>query len=176
MYRRNHFVITFIIIVMLTFACASPEEDETSVVASSDYADLVSLFKEFREFVKPTVTNGVPDYTAGQFIAAHASDPKRALQGVESAPLKILLAHQPRNIFDAAAAGYHLQISGHTHGGQYIPWSYLVTLTQPYIAGLHRHAGTWIYVSRGTGYWGPPLRIGVPSEVTLLKLKVHHTV
>jgi predicted MPP superfamily phosphohydrolase len=84
--------------------------------------------------------------------------------------VKILLAHQPRNIFAAASAGYDLQISGHTHGGQYLPWKYLVTLNQPYIAGLHRHEHTWIYVNRGTGYWGPPLRLGVPSEITLFKL------
>jgi hypothetical protein len=64
MHQRSHFAITFILIVMLIFTCASPKEDEASVVASSDYEDLVSLFKEFREFVKPTVTNGVPDYTA----------------------------------------------------------------------------------------------------------------
>jgi predicted MPP superfamily phosphohydrolase len=113
---------------------------------------------------------GVNDFTAGQFITAHASDPRKAMQGAETDAVKILLAHQPRNIFAAATAGYHLQISGHTHGGQYLPWSYLVTLTQPYIAGLHRHDNTWIYVSRGTGYWGPPLRLGIPSEITLFKL------
>jgi predicted MPP superfamily phosphohydrolase len=117
------------------------------------------------------VVAGVNDYSAAQFIAAHTSDPHRALAGVETAAVKILFAHQPRNIFAAAEAGYTLQISGHTHGGQYIPWKYLVTLSQPYIAGLHRHDKTWIYVSRGTGYWGPPLRLGVPSEVTLFELQ-----
>ncbi len=116
------------------------------------------------------VIAGVTDYSAGQFIPAHASDPHKAIQGAEAVPVKILLAHQPRNIFAAASAGYDLQISGHTHGGQYLPWKYLVTLNQPYIAGLHRHEHTWIYVNRGTGYWGPPLRLGVPSEITLFKL------
>jgi len=114
---------------------------------------------------------GVNDYTAAQFIPEQASDPHRAVAGAETAPVKILLAHQPRNIFAAAAAGFTLQISGHTHGGQYIPWNYLVTLNQPYISGLHRHQNTWIYVSRGTGYWGPPLRLGVPSEITVFILK-----
>jgi predicted MPP superfamily phosphohydrolase len=116
------------------------------------------------------IVAGVHDYTAGQFIKAHASDPQKAIAGAEAGVVKILLAHQPRNIFAAAAAGFDLQISGHTHGGQYLPWSYLVTLSQPYIAGLHRHDRTWIYVNRGAGYWGPPLRLGIPSEVTLLKL------
>jgi hypothetical protein len=85
--------------------------------------------------------------------------------------VKILLAHQPKSIFEAARAGFDLQLSGHTHGGQYIPWKYLVTLSQPYIQGLHRHGQTWVYVNRGTGYWGPPLRLGVPSEVTKISLR-----
>jgi hypothetical protein len=132
------------------------------------------LMNEHRMLLFPNsniLLAGVNDFTAAQFIANHTSDPLRALAGVEAASVKILLAHQPRNIFAAAAAGYSLQISGHTHGGQYIPWNYLVTLNQPYISGLHRHDDTWIYVSRGTGYWGPPLRLGVPSEITVFTLK-----
>ena len=63
-----------------------------------------------------------------------------------------------------------LQLSGHTHGGQFPPWKYVVSLHQPYAAGLHRRGNTWIYVNRGAGYWGPPIRLGAPSEVTLLTL------
>ena len=114
---------------------------------------------------------GVPDYTAGNFLESHIPDPVGILKRSAQTDVKILLAHQPRSIFSASEAGYDLQISGHTHGGQYIPWSYLVTLTQPYVSGLHLHNNTWIYVNRGTGYWGPPLRLGVPSEVTLLTLR-----
>ena len=84
--------------------------------------------------------------------------------------VKILLAHQPKSIYTAADLEFDLQISGHTHGGQYIPWSFLVTLDQPFIKGLHKYRNTWIYVNRGTGYWGPPLRVGIPSEVTLMTL------
>jgi predicted MPP superfamily phosphohydrolase len=113
---------------------------------------------------------GVTDITAERFVKEHKSDPVHAIQGAPDNITKILLAHQPKSIFAASEAGYDLQISGHTHGGQYIPWSFLVTLSQPYIKGLHRHKDMWIYVSRGTGYWGPPLRIGIPSEVTLFTL------
>jgi len=113
---------------------------------------------------------GVTDYQAGQFYDSHRSDPHLALRGAPDTDLKILLAHQPKNIFAAAQAGFDLQISGHTHGGQFFPWNFMVHFFQPYVAGLHRHENTQIYISRGTGYWGPPLRLGSPSEITLLRL------
>jgi predicted MPP superfamily phosphohydrolase len=113
---------------------------------------------------------GVTDFTAGGFLPSHQSDPKKALNGAPPANVQILLAHQPRNVFEASDVGVDIQLSGHTHGGQYIPWSVLVTLAQPYISGLHKHNNTWIYVNRGTGYWGPPLRLGIPSEITLITL------
>ena len=71
---------------------------------------------------------------------------------------------------NTAKAGYDLQISGHTHGGQFFPWNLLIGFAQPYVSGLHTHQNTQIYVSRGTGYWGPPVRVGSPSEITLIKL------
>jgi len=113
---------------------------------------------------------GVTDYNAGQFIDSHASTPKGSLKGAPQSDVKILLAHQPRSVFAAASEGFDIQISGHTHGGQYFPWNFLVGLQQPYTSCLHRHGKTWIYVSRGTGYWGPPFRIGVPSEITVITL------
>lgn len=114
---------------------------------------------------------GVTDYTAGHFDAAHASDPYGAL--FDAPPLvhtRVLLAHQPRSAPDAAGAGYHLQLSGHTHGGQFFPWNLFVPLQQPFTAGLHKLQEMWVYTSRGTGYWGPPKRFGAPSEITLLRL------
>ena len=81
------------------------------------------------------------------------------------------LAHQPRSARAAADAGFDLQLSGHTHGGQFFPWNFFVPLQQPFTAGLHRLGELWIYVSRGTGYWGPPKRVGAPSEITELVLQ-----
>src|SRR5256885_2273649 len=68
------------------------------------------------------------------------------------------------------AGGYDLQLWGHTHGGQYSPFNLLVRLFQPFVAGLHRLEAMGLYVSRGTGYGGPPLRLGAPAEITLIQL------
>lgn len=117
------------------------------------------------------VLGGVPDYSAGRFIESHRSDPVLALSGApESAAVRILLAHQPRSAPAAAAAGFDVQLSGHTHGGQFWPWNLFVPMQQPYVHGLNRHERMWIYVSRGTGYWGPPKRFGAPSEITRVRL------
>lgn len=120
---------------------------------------------------KKILLAGVPDYTGKRFIKDHASSPAMALQGADSADVKILLAHQPINIHEAAQAGFDLQISGHTHGGQFFPWNFLAALAQPYLKGLHKHRNTWIYVSQGTGYWGPPLRLFSRSEIVLFTLR-----
>jgi predicted MPP superfamily phosphohydrolase len=117
------------------------------------------------------IVAGVTDHGGHHFDPAHRSDPHAALAGAPaSAAFKLLLAHQPRSATAAAAAGYQLQLSGHTHGGQFLPWNFLVRLQQPFTAGLHRLRELWVYISRGTGYWGPPQRFGVPSEITYLRL------
>nr|WP_229411058.1 metallophosphoesterase [Massilia sp. WF1] len=114
---------------------------------------------------------GVTDYTAQLFNPAHKSDPHQAAAGApEGVAVKVLLAHQPRSAPAAADAGFDLQLSGHTHGGQFFPWNLFVPLQQPFVAGLNRVRSLWVYTSRGTGYWGPPKRFGAPSEITLVRL------
>ena len=113
---------------------------------------------------------GVTDWSAHHFDPSQKSDPRAAAKGAPRHAPKVLLAHQPRSAPFAEAAGYQLQLSGHTHGGQFWPWNFLVRLQQPFIAGLHRLGRMWVYTSRGTGYWGPPMRFGIPSEITLIHL------
>ncbi len=114
---------------------------------------------------------GVTDFMAHHFHPAHRSDPHAAAAGApQDVTVRILLAHQPRSAPAAAEAGFHLQLSGHTHGGQFFPWNLFVPLQQPFVAGLNRVRDLWVYTSRGTGYWGPPKRFGAPSEITLVRL------
>jgi hypothetical protein len=117
------------------------------------------------------VLAGVADYGAHHFDPTHRSDPQAALRGAPAdASVRVLLAHQPRTASAAEEAGFDLQLSGHTHGGQFFPWVFFVRMQQPFTAGLHRLGRLWVYVSRGTGYWGPPKRLGAPSEITRLRL------
>jgi len=114
---------------------------------------------------------GVTDYSAHHFDPAQRSNPAAALRGAPAgAGAKILLAHQPSTAAAAADAGFDVQISGHTHGGQFWPWNWLVRYFQPFTAGLNRLNGLRVYVSRGTGYWGPPNRFMVPGEITRIRL------
>ncbi|MET9687822.1 metallophosphoesterase [Streptomyces sp. NPDC006514] len=82
----------------------------------------------------------------------------------------VLLAHQPVVIHDAVRHGVDLQLSGHTHGGQLWPGNYLAELANPTVAGLERYGDTQLYVSRGAGAWGPPVRVGAPSDITVVEL------
>ncbi len=117
------------------------------------------------------IVGGVTDLYAGYFDPAQRSDPAVAMAGAPgSAGVRVLLAHQPRSAFAAAQAGFDLQLSGHTHGGQFFPWNIVVRFFHPFTTGLHRVGRLWIYISRGTGYWGPPKRLGAPSEITYLRL------
>jgi predicted MPP superfamily phosphohydrolase len=114
---------------------------------------------------------GVDDYSAHRFGGGHGPDLAKALVGRDPERASVLLAHQPREVERASALGMGLQISGHTHGGQIWPFNHAVGLVQPYVSGLHRHSkDTQIYVSRGTGYWGPPMRLLAPAEVTKIIL------
>lgn len=98
-------------------------------------------------------------------------DLSKALEGRDPGTTLLLLAHQPRQFAEAVRHGVDLTLSGHTHGGQIWPFSWLVALAQPYVAGLHRLRDSQLYVSRGTGFWGPPMRVFAPAEITLLTLQ-----
>lgn len=113
---------------------------------------------------------GIDDHSSGGFGNGHGPDLRRALHGRDAARACVLLAHQPRGIELADELGVDLQLSGHTHGGQIFPWNFAVRLQQPFVAGLHRLTRAQIYVSRGTGYWGPPMRVGAPAEITEIEL------
>jgi predicted MPP superfamily phosphohydrolase len=134
------------------------------------FSALVNAHRVIRRGAARLVLAGVTDHAASRRVPGHASDPAAAIAGAPAADVRVLLAHQPKSAFAAHAVGFDLQLSGHTHGGQYFPFSLLVRLFQPFVAGLHRLEAMWLYVSRGTGYWGPPLRLGAPSEITLIQL------
>jgi predicted MPP superfamily phosphohydrolase len=113
---------------------------------------------------------GTDDHSAKRFGGGHGEDLPKALAGRDPERELVLLAHQPKTILQARDHGVGLQLSGHTHGGQIWPWTYLVRLQQPVVAGLAQFGKSLVYVSRGTGYWGPPMRLGAPAEITELVL------
>jgi predicted MPP superfamily phosphohydrolase len=117
------------------------------------------------------VLGGVPDFNAGLFDADRASRPEQAFAGAPEGAARVLLAHQPRSAFAAAAARVDLQLSGHTHGGQIFPFHFLVRLQQPTWGGLRRIGGVPVYTHPGTGYWGPRMRLGTRAEIAEITLR-----
>jgi predicted MPP superfamily phosphohydrolase len=113
---------------------------------------------------------GVDDASAAGMLPGHGQDVARAAAGRDPSRALVLLAHQPKALAQALAAQVDLQISGHVHGGQMVPFNWLVRLDQPLVAGLHLVEQTWVYVSTGTGYWGPPMRVGPGAEITRIEL------
>ncbi|WP_328623323.1 metallophosphoesterase [Streptomyces sp. NBC_00354] len=103
----------------------------------------------------------------------HGPDFVAALGDRDRARAAVLMAHQPVVIHDAVRHGVDLQLSGHTHGGQLWPGNYLAELANPTVAGLERYGDTQLYVSRGAGAWGPPVRVGAPSDITVVELASH---
>ncbi len=113
---------------------------------------------------------GVTDYSAGNHLPSHESAPEKALKGAPESDVTVMMAHQPRSAPAVAMTKCDLMISGHTHGGQFFPWNYIVPGFHPVPTGFSEYRGMKVYVSRGSGYWGPPMRTGVTPEVTLLTL------
>lgn len=114
---------------------------------------------------------GVDDWGAKRRLAHHGADLDKALRGWDGTREVVLLAHQPKQAPQAIERGVGLVLSGHTHGGQIFPWGLFVRLDQPYLRGLSKVGETHVYVSRGAGYWGPPMRIGSLPEIALLELE-----
>jgi predicted MPP superfamily phosphohydrolase len=115
---------------------------------------------------------GIDDHESGRFGGDHGPDLGRALDGRDESKTVVLMAHQPRQVKMAAAHGVDLQLSGHTHGGQIWPWHGIARMQQGgLLAGLYKLGETQLYVSRGTGYVGPPVRIRAPAEITRITLR-----
>ena len=112
---------------------------------------------------------GVNDVAGEQ--RSQPPDFDRALSGVDGSRPTILLAHQPVQVTEASARGVDLQLSGHTHGGQMWPFHYIVRAVQPSLAGLTTVDQTQLYITRGAGFWGPPVRIGAPPDITVVSLE-----
>ncbi|MCB0415296.1 MAG: metallophosphoesterase [Bdellovibrionales bacterium] len=114
---------------------------------------------------------GVPDYSAHTIRAGDFSSPNHAFSKDQKQDfLNILLAHQPKSCLEAFDAGFDLMLCGHTHAGQFFPFSQVVGWFNPYLRGLNLHKDKlWVYVNQGTGFWGPPTRLWVPSEITCIK-------
>jgi len=113
---------------------------------------------------------GVDDASARSMLPHHGQDVLKALQGRDPSRVVVLLAHQPKAVHDAVRADVDVQLSGHVHGGQMVPFNWIARIDQPFIAGLHLVERTWVYVSTGTGYWGPPMRVGSGAELTRIEL------
>jgi predicted MPP superfamily phosphohydrolase len=114
---------------------------------------------------------GIDDYTASGH-PGHGANLPGALAGRDPSRVTVLLAHQPRQVHDAVEHGIDLQLSGHTHGGQIWPWHYMARLQQGgFLSGLERVERTWLWTSRGVGYWGPPVRVGAPPEIVTIVLR-----
>lgn len=112
---------------------------------------------------------GVPDTQAASF-GFEPYDPFKAKKTDKGYDFSVIMSHRPEIAGDIAKAGYDLQLSGHTHGGQYFPWTVVVYLFHKYVKGMYRVDDMSLYVSQGTAYWGPPLRIGTQSEITQVTL------
>ncbi len=114
---------------------------------------------------------GIPDIAGAGVHPSHSPDISLACDAKGETDFSILLCHRPNHIHEAAKFGFDLQLSGHTHGGQFFPGNYLIHFFQKFVQGLHKIENTWLYVNRGTGYWGPPIRVGTSPEITLFELE-----
>ena len=111
-----------------------------------------------------------PDQAAGPASRRATGNAAKAIAGAPPTDLRLLLAHQPKSALAADGLGFHLQLSGHTHGGQYFPFTLLLKAALRFYTGLQRVGAMWVYINAGTTYWGPPFRLGADQEITLIEL------
>lgn len=135
------------------------------------YTVLLNAHTTIRRGSARMVVGGVLDPAIALFNRGQGPRPDLAAANAPQDAFRLLLAHNPRIAPAAERAGFHLQLSGHTHAGQFFPWTLAVRLVHaPHVAGLSREGRMWVYVSAGTGTWGPPVRIGTSPELTVLRL------
>jgi predicted MPP superfamily phosphohydrolase len=164
------------------YFCTGNHEFYSGVEAWIEYLESIGIhvFKNSNIVLRRNVNGieerlmiaGVHDWHGDQFSEAFATDPVKAAASPDKVPCKLLLAHNPFSIDGAAAAGFNFQFSGHTHAGQFYPFVFLVKLKLKHSEGLYRiNDQTQLYVNRGTGFWGPPNRLGKRSEITHFRLQ-----
>ncbi|RYE14431.1 MAG: metallophosphoesterase [Sphingobacteriaceae bacterium] len=130
------------------------------------------LLNEYTKILKNGSTvlfAGITDPGAEQVHPGEGPDIKKSIWGSPETDIKILLAHRP-DVAEKASEHFDLQLSGHTHAGQFFPWNLIIKIFQPFSSGLKKYGRMWVYTNQGTGFWGPPIRLGTTSEMTILKL------
>ncbi len=141
------------------------------------YEGLDEVFRVLGGTELKILRNEIVEYKGMQVIGVEYSFEKNHLKNslsnlkIDGEKPSILLYHLPNGLKDGNSAGIDLQLSGHTHNGQMMPFNFLVKLMFPYMTGLYEYKGTKLYVSQGTGTWGPPMRLGSNCEITLITLK-----
>lgn len=148
----------------------SGADDWVGVIAKLGLVPLRNRHVTIRSDGASFVLAGVDDHRGG-FGDGQREDLPLALTGVDPSLPVVLMAHDPGTFKRASRSGVDLQLSGHTHGGQIWPFRWLVRLVTPFVEGRHARDGAELYVSRGTGFWGPPMRLFAPAEITELVLR-----
>lgn len=142
-----------------------------SVMNNLGIINLVNRGKVIKHLSASVLIGGIPDPAGG--IAPDLLGIQDSASG-ENASYRILLSHRPGIAQEAYKNGFNLQLSGHTHGGQFFPWTIVVRFVHKHSKGLHRVGDMWVYVNPGTGSWGPLIRLGTTPEITLLTLTKDH--
>lgn len=145
-------------------------EEQLKIVQEVGMIPLVNENRVLKIHDEKVLLAGVPDLQGGQFRKNHEVDLPRALSSSEKVGLKILLSHRPDLYGKAEQMGVNILFSGHTHAGQFFPASLVIPFVHKFYKGLKHFGKLWVYVNQGTGYWGPPNRLGVSGEVTSVTL------